>query len=304
MTDPVVDVIIPTNRASRFLPETIASVAGQTWPHWRLTVVDDGSPDPATLDDLVADVPGARVLHQAPSGTSAARNRGIRETDGPLLVFLDDDDVWLPERLERQVEAWLQAQEHVAVFCGGSYIDGDGRSFGEPWPAHQTPSRTFLSGEVPMPRIVTLMVRRDVCLAVGGFDEGIRTGQDLDFTLRVLQEGEMRAVPEPLVLYRRHNSNVSQAGSLVGRRAIDSLLTRQIHDAKRRNDASATLLLRENRRRRRSVAAAESLDGAVADLRLRDVHGVAAELRWAARTPWASLRAAWAKVTRPRRTHG
>jgi glycosyltransferase involved in cell wall biosynthesis len=302
VSHPVVDIIIPTNRTSRFLSETITSVVDQTWPHWQLTLVDDGSPDPSALDALAAKVPGARVLHQPPGGTSVARNRGIRETKGPLLVFLDDDDLWMPDRLERQVEAWLKAPQHVGVFCGGTYIDADGRAFGEPWRAEQTLSRRFLSGEVPMPRIVTLMLRRDVCLAAQGFDETIGTGQDLDFTLRLLQLGEMLAVPRTLVRYRRHDANVSKAGSLAGREAIDRFLLKQIREAEQRHDASAALLLREHLRRTRSAAAVESLDGAVTAFRLRDARKLAAECRWASRRPGASLMAAWAKFGRARRT--
>lgn len=289
MTEPIVDIILPTNRAGEFLPTTLESVVRQTWPHWRLTVVDDGSPDPVGLARLVGEVPEARVLRQSARGVSTARNRGVQETDGSLIVFLDDDDLWSAERLERQVTAWLGAQHHVGVYCAGEHINSCGRTIGTPWPAYQATAESLLRGDDPLPRFVTMLLTREICLAVGGFDERLTTGEDLDFTLKVLQFGEMLAVPECLMQYRRHGSNVSRSGDVVARLAIRKFLDGQIADAVARGDKRAAALLTVHRDRRRPLEAAESVSGTIEALRDGDALGVLRELRWAARTPKASI---------------
>lgn len=301
MIGPVVDIILPTNRAGEFLPATLESVTRQSWPHWRVTVIDDGSPNPAAVARLVDQSPGAQLLRQSARGVSAARNLGVRETSGPLVVFLDDDDLWLPNRLEKQVTAWLQAQYHVGVYCAGEYIDGRGLVFGRHWPAEQATARSFLAGEVPLPRIVTMMVTREVVRAAGGFDERLWNGEDLDFTLKVLQHGEMLAVPERLVQYRRHGANVSQTGAVSGRRAVEDSITRQMREATARKDYETASLLKVHRRRRRAISADEAVSGLATRLRRREFRAVLDEVRWVARTPVASLQAGWAKAVQSRR---
>ncbi len=181
-----------------------------------------------------------------------------------------------------------------------SYIDASRRPFGEGWPAPQTPSRRFLSGECPLPHIVTLMVRRDACDRIGNFDEEIVICEDLDLTLRLAQVGELLAIPAPLVHYRRHHMNVSQAGSLADRRARIPMLAKQVRSAAAREDVSAVLLLRENLHRARVAAASEAVNGAVAALRQRDVKRLLGEIRWAAATPVSTLRAGARKLASPR----
>jgi glycosyltransferase involved in cell wall biosynthesis len=284
MSEPTVDVIIATNRDSPYLHDAIESVRAQSWTGWRLTLVDDGSPAPDFLRRAVVDVPGARVLRQAPSGLPAARNTGIRSTEGGLITFLDDDDVWHHDRLHAQVAAWRSAPHHVAVYSAGWYMGPDGARFGVGWPAVQTQSARFLSGEVPPPRIVTLMVRRDVCESMGGFDETFSLAEDNEFILRLAQQGELLAVPTPLVGYRRHASNMSgEDMALAGRRANERLLELHIAEAVRRGDSTTALLLRRNLRNLRRRCASDSVRHMAAAARRADGRGVLQEAAWAAR---------------------
>lgn len=283
MSEPTVDVVISTNRASPYLREAVDSVVQQSWTRWRLIVVDDGSPTPQFLLDALRDVPGSVVVRQPASGLPAARNHGIRLGTGQLIAFLDDDDVWHPDRLAAQVEAWLAAPSHVAVYSSGWYMDADGTPFGSGWPAVQTPSRLFLSGQVPLPRIVTVLVRRDVCEAMGGFDETFSLAEDNEFLLRLAQRGEMLAVDAALVGYRRHAFNMSGA-SLEGRLANERLLLMQRAAARARGDRLTARLLGANLRRLRSTSAPESLRLMAAAARERDVRGLGRELVWAGRS--------------------
>ena len=100
---PDVSIIIPTNRESPFLDAALHSVLAQSWERWEIVIVDDGVPDPGSLDAVAARTPRCRVVHQPPGGVSMARNRGLAESHGSLVAFLDDDDLWHPAFLRLQI---------------------------------------------------------------------------------------------------------------------------------------------------------------------------------------------------------
>lgn len=104
-TSPLVSIITPCYNAERFLPEHLASVAAQTWPHWEHVLVDDGSTDGTAriLADAAAADPRRRVLTQANAGAHAARNAALATASGRYIAFLDADDVWLPDKLAAQI---------------------------------------------------------------------------------------------------------------------------------------------------------------------------------------------------------
>ncbi len=301
---PAVDVVVSTHRYIPYLHEALGSVQAQTWRNWRLTLVDDGCPDPDALRSA-AEAAGGRVVRQERSGLPAARNTGIRSGRGDLIAFLDDDDIWHPEKLERQVHAWLRAPEHVAVYSAGWYMDREGMPLGGGWPARQEPSDRFIGGEVPLPRIVTLLVRRDVCEGMGGFNATFSQSEDNEFILRLVQRGELLAVPEELVGYRRHGGNMSAVRLSEGRAAGERLLKMQIDAAESRRDPRVARLLRQNRTRFRQNAAQESAGAAVAAARAGDWRTSSHEAAWAVcHAPATTLRTvaskAWRSVS-PRR---
>ena len=195
------------------------------------------------------------MIHRPHAGVSAARNAGLAAGTGQLVAFLDDDDLWDPRRLEAQVTALRVASEAVGAFCGGYYIDADGRTFGTGWDAEHVERERMIDGSVPAPRIVSLLVTRDTCLRVGGFDESLVLAEDNDFVLRVLQQGPLTAVPEKLVGYRRHGGNASDEALTESRRATDRLLAKQIDAARQRGDAATAALLRSHRQRHHRRAA-------------------------------------------------
>lgn len=292
MPDPMVDVILPTNRLLNYLPLTIDTVVAQTWTNWRLTIVNDGGPVRGALERLVEGLSNAQVINQPARGLSAARNRGLAATSAPLVVFLDDDDLWETDRLSVQVQALQDAPHCVGAFSGGSYIDQDGKPFGPPWPAKPTFSRNFLSGEVPLPRIVTMMVRRVACDAIGGFDERIELCEDHDFTLRLLQIGEMVASPQALTRYRRHTTNVSQPRARAQQNRIHLMLDNQIREAELREDVAAAILLKNNRKTVDERWADDAIAALHRSLRDRDAGRLGDELGWAMRAPLPVLLAA------------
>jgi glycosyltransferase involved in cell wall biosynthesis len=107
MPTPLISVIVPVFNCERFVAEALQSVLAQDYPNLELVVVDDGSTD-ATPDVVRSVHPKVRLVCQRNLGPAAARNRGIRESHGEYLAFLDGDDVWLPGKLAAQM-AHLQA---------------------------------------------------------------------------------------------------------------------------------------------------------------------------------------------------
>ena len=292
-----VDVVIATNRASPYLDEAIASVVAQTHRRWNLILVDDGSPCPDVLQQAVRNVAKAVVVRQPPQGVSAARNRGLREGKAGFVAFLDDDDVWAPERLEAQLDAVVATPGSVGAFSGVWFMDADGARFGAVT-ASRTASRRFLTGEEDFPRIVSLLVTREVCEALGGFDESYRIGEDNEFILRLLMQGELAAARDPLVGYRRHPDNASADVSLEARVEGLRMLGEQIAEARRRHDVAVVTMLGANRERFRRRAAADAAAALGQALRGSDWARVAAELRWIARhAPGGTLREVARKAT-------
>ncbi len=127
---PSVSVVLATNRGGPLLALTLASLADQTSTDWELIVIDDGSPDPDAIEEAAAAIPSAIVVHQANAGLSVARNVGIGRSRGRYLAFLDDDDLWAPERLALGVAALERRPEAVASYCQWDSIDITGQVVG------------------------------------------------------------------------------------------------------------------------------------------------------------------------------
>jgi glycosyltransferase involved in cell wall biosynthesis len=252
---PELDVIIATNRHSPFLGAAVASVQAQHDVLCNIVVVDDGSPCPADIRGVLANVPRATVIRQAAAGVSAARNRGLAEGSARFVAFLDDDDVWLPRKSVRQIAALAQRPDAVASVCDGWYIDASGDVLeGWRWAAVEAnPRLDYFAGTATLPRIVTTLFRRDVCELIGGFDERLRFGEDHEFLFRTLLHGEFVPVREKLMCYRQHADNVSRRpGNEVAARvstelALDLAIAKCVEG---RHQAEADLLYRQQRLRR------------------------------------------------------
>lgn len=289
-----VSVIIPTNRDGRYLRETVASVRAQTAPVGEIVLVDDGAPAPG-LAAIAAEL-GVTYVRQDASGLSVARNTGVAAAHGDWIAFLDDDDVWHPERIRSQLDALAAAPEAIAAYTGGWYMDAEGRPFGAGWPAPAASARDMLSGAVTFPRITTLLISRSAYTGVGGCRSEMEPAEDNELILRLLQRGEFAAVDRQLVGYRRHSANVTNRG-LPGRKAAVRGLRGQLRAA-RRGDRELATLLKQNLRRYRRHAAAENLGELAAAARAGRGRYVAALSWWAVGS--APLESAEAVVLRVR----
>ncbi len=291
-----ISVIIPTNRGGPYLTEAVASVRAQTEPVSEIILVDDGAPD-AGLARTAQDL-GLRYLRLAGGGVSAARNAGAAAAEGQWLAFLDDDDVWHPERIAAQLAVLEAHPDAIASHTGGWYMNADGVRFGTDWSARPATALQMLGGSIPLPRITTLIVRHDAFDAIGGFDTSMRMAEDNDLVRRLLVRGESAAVDRSLVGYRRHPANVTSRmldGRIAARRSIRTLL-RAARDAHDRDTAAA---LEERWRRFLREGAEENLRELRAAARQRDWRYAALCGAWAMRTaPWQSALAILRKVRR------
>jgi glycosyltransferase involved in cell wall biosynthesis len=124
---PRVSVIIPTWNRAGLVRTAIESALEQNYPHLEVLVVDDGSTD-ATEDVVKSFGAPVRYIRQANAGAASARNRGIREATGDLVAFLDSDDLFLPGKLQEQVQYFEQRPATVLVYCWFSILDEAGRT--------------------------------------------------------------------------------------------------------------------------------------------------------------------------------
>lgn len=202
-------MVVPTRDRSDVLALTLASVVRQRDVDVEVIVVDDASVD--RTSGTVASVadPRVRLVRQErQGGVSAARNRGIAEARGRWIAFLDDDDLWAPEKLVRQLRA-ADETGRGWVYAGDVNVDARLRVLtGSPPP---TPDQVMegLRRYNPVPTGGSnVVVRADVLADAGVFDPTLRRTEDWDMWIRLARRGPPAWVPRPLVAYRFHPSNV------------------------------------------------------------------------------------------------
>lgn len=201
-TVPLVSVIIPTYNRAAWVKEAAASVLAQTFRDYELLVVDDGSAD-ATLEALVSLGRQVKVLRlEQRQGVSAARNLGAAAAQGEWLAFLDSDDLWLPDKLARQVE-YLRAHPDLSICQTEEIWIRNGVRVNPPRTHRKAAGDIFLASlERCMVSPSAVMLHRRLFAALGGFDETLPAGEDYDLWLRTAWREPVGLVPEPLVIKR------------------------------------------------------------------------------------------------------
>jgi glycosyltransferase involved in cell wall biosynthesis len=206
---PKVSVIIPAYHHAEFIGAAIDSVLAQTYRDFEIIVVNDGSPDD-TEEVLRPYIEGGQIRYfwQENQGAAAARNHGAKMAEGELLAFLDDDDQWLPDKLEWQVKV-MENSDTVVV---GGLNDGDRhlrQNESTRVDTYETlPTHVFFRGN-PFGSPGQTLIRRTAFDAVGGFDQGIWGADDLDIWIRLSRLGEVRKYSRLSLFYRSHDFNAS-----------------------------------------------------------------------------------------------
>ena len=204
-----VTIVVPTWNRLPLVEEAVASVQAQTYPNWELVVIDDGSTD-GTVERLRA-MGDSRigVLREPHVGhLGRLRNTGAAAGSGELIAFLDSDDLWLPHKLETQVKA-LEQSGADWCYAGFEMMDATGRTIPMPTGEFRSLSgwivREVLAYKVAI-AMPTLLVRRQLFEAVGGFSENphLMTREDHELNLRLALKAAVVAVPDILVRVRDH----------------------------------------------------------------------------------------------------
>ncbi len=196
---PKVSVIIPTHNRAALLPRAVNSVLSQTFQDYEIIIVDDCSPD--NTQDVIAAFSDPRVRsirHETNRRQSAAINTGIANARGEYIAFLDDDDEWLPAKLECQVQILDSSANNVGLVYG--WMDRIEDSTSRLIPSYRSIAEgdifeDALALNIPGPTIV-LLVRSSVAIEVGGFDDSLSRYNDADFICRVTQRYDVAVLPE------------------------------------------------------------------------------------------------------------
>jgi len=238
-TQPLVSIVIPTYNRERHLPQCLRSVLAQTYSHFEVLVIDDGSTDGTgeLLETFQARDSRIRYFSQANGGVSSARNVGIRAAQGELIALLDSDDAWLPWKLEAQVAALQALPEAGMIWTDMAAINEQGQilherylrrmygsyqkltaplfsefiHLGSPGLCKRSPPEWKIGHGRIYPQMLrgnlvhtsTVLIRKTRALEAGLFDESYRrAGEDFGFHLRTCRLGPVALLDEPSTLYR------------------------------------------------------------------------------------------------------
>jgi hypothetical protein len=218
-----VSVMMPAYNAAPYVGQAIGSVLAQTCGAWELLVVDDGSTDgTGSIASGWAD-PRVTVVRRSNGGEGAARNTALDLATGDFLAFLDADDAWLPDHLERALDHLHRYPADVGVYSDGVHVTADGRRLRPLSARRRGPMRGRVFDEVvrgsdvfgpPVCVVLRMDPIRDHGLR---FDESLSIGTDWDFFMRVAALGPFGYIDHQTCLYRVHQDNVTARVGLAGR---------------------------------------------------------------------------------------
>lgn len=206
-----VSVVIPTYKRPTYLDRLLQSITRQTFKDFEVIVIDDNSPNIQEYYPIVDKYKNIfnefKFIEKTENrGAPHSRNLGIKEAKYNLIALVDDDDEWLPTKLEKQVEVFRSNDEKVGlVYTWTDVVDEEGRivyqyrSEIEGSPKKEILRECF----IPSPSV---MVRKNAIMEAGLFDEKLPSCQDWDIWTRIIMKGyEVRVVKEVLAIYHKHN---------------------------------------------------------------------------------------------------
>lgn len=208
----MVSVVMSAYNSVRFIREAIESILNQTYQDFELIIVDDGSTDetlPIAASYAERDS-RVRVIRANHGGQSRARNTGIQHAQGDWVAIMDHDDVWLPQRLEKQLQA-AAANPRVVAWGAYAYHLGPTGKISSVSNAGPVSEEEFYElrrreGAFTLSH-ASVLLRKEIVLRAGGYDPRLHTAEDMDLFDRMAEYGPVLAIPEPLLLYRLHTSS-------------------------------------------------------------------------------------------------
>lgn len=208
-----VSVLIPVYKGEEFVAQAVASALAQTHADVEIIIVNDGSPDGSrrALAPFL-DLPNVKYIEKKNGGVASARNAALQVATGDYIALLDQDDLWVPHKLARQIAMFEQDSSVALVHADVTYIAADGSVLPrDPYFPKRVEGNCFSAFFMANPVMAcTAVVRRSVLTDIGGFDETIRFADDYDLWLRIVRHHAVAYVDDPLAMYRVHASNESK----------------------------------------------------------------------------------------------
>jgi glycosyltransferase involved in cell wall biosynthesis len=216
--NPSIDVVIPVYNGEKYIERAITSVMEQTLLPDRLIIVDDGSTDmtPVLISAYAGKGVTIEYVGKPNGGLSSARNEGIIRSSSSLIAFLDADDEWYPDKLERQIEVFRSTDfaNLGVVYCDYTLIDANGEEEKEHFKFEidhtvrgDVVDKLFEANKIAASGSGVL-VKKECFDKAGLFDEALGVGEDWDMWLRIAKYFQFDYVPLPLVKIRRHGENM------------------------------------------------------------------------------------------------
>jgi len=221
----LISVVMPAYNSEAFIPEAIESVIGQTYTNWELIIVDDGSTD--NTSQIVAGYKEAdnriRYFFQNNSGPAVARNKGIKESRGKYIAFLDSDDIWYLDKLEKQMN-FLFCHPGYVVYGGRNYILEENGRFVESgqirlFENHDTiqENAEYFIFHPNMTITSTVLFEKDLLDRVGYFDETPQICEDDNLFIRMAMHSKFHCLNEAVDYRRKHDNSLTGAGKAWGK---------------------------------------------------------------------------------------
>lgn len=203
MDGPLVSIVIATYNMARYLPLAVRTALEQSYRNVEVLIVDDGSNDETakSIESFLQDR-RIRYIFQENRGQAAAKNRGVLESSGKYVAFLDADDLWALDKLARQIPLFSRSPTIGVVYSRLIYIDESGQE-------HGVSDNELFRGNVSGPLFIrnfigfgTSIVKKECFERLGGFNEDLRMGIDYDLWLRFSTKYEFDYIDHPLLYYR------------------------------------------------------------------------------------------------------
>ena len=208
----LVSIIMPSYNTEAFIKETIQSVLNQTYTNWELLIVDDCSSDSTikVIEQFQDDNRIRLLQNETNQGAALSRNRALREARGRWIAFLDSDDLWYPEKLEKQID-FMERNQIFFSYTECEKVDENGKSLGI---KISGPRRVTKKGmyRYCWPGCLTVMYDQEVIGTIQIRD--IRKNNDYAMWLKVCQKADCYLLPEVLASYRRRPGSISNHGYL------------------------------------------------------------------------------------------
>lgn len=206
---PKVSVNICCYNSEKFIKETIESVEAQTFNDYEVIIIDDGSKD--RTGEIVKSIkdPRMKYYYQDNKGLSVSRNRAIELSNGEFIAFLDHDDLWEKDKLEKQI-ALFKSKPDLGLVYSDCYVynmkNKKKIKYSDLVKFHRGKVIDELFYEDFMP-LLMIMIKKEIIKEIGGFNENLQIAEDYDFLVRLAEKYEVDYVPEPLGTYLMHEAN-------------------------------------------------------------------------------------------------